>query len=280
MNYLNKITLSILTALSFLLIAGCSEDDNPVDQGDSPHLEANGVMLISNNDTLVTAATANDADVVGEIHVYEGEETADISVRFLNDEGEWISPDPEDQDHSMEIIIGNGDMIEAHVHDWEFHIGGLEEGETWIRVRVLHGDHADYLSPRLPVHVEHSEGHHGAPVGMRVKEGENVIVEADASNNVTGHLDVLAGDTTGLLEIYFFDENNIEFQPEADHHLSIEIMDTNTATVKTGTDIPNNTNVWVFTLTGLQTGTTNATFAPMHGDHSHYTSPAIEIHVE
>lgn len=98
--------------------SGCSkEEDNPVDPGQSAHLEANGAMLISGADTMVTAATANDADVVGEICLHEGEETEDIRLRFLNDEGQWIEPGANDTDHSLEIVIGNGDLIEAHVHE-------------------------------------------------------------------------------------------------------------------------------------------------------------------
>lgn len=279
-NHMFKFTLFIVTALSILLFAGCSDDDNPVNEDDSHHLEANGVMLISGTDTLVVAATANEDDVVGEIHLHEGEETDDITVRFLNDEGEWIEPEADDDDHALDIVIGNGDIIEAHVHDWEFHLDGLEEGETWIRVRVMHDDHADYVSPQLPVHVEHSEGHHGEPVGMRIKENGTVIVEADASNVVTGHLDVAVGSTTDLLEVFFFDEEDVEFQPEEDHDLVIDIVNLSIATVTIGEDVPGNTNHWVFTITGLEAGETDATFAPMHDDHAHYTSPVIHIHVD
>lgn len=217
--------------------------------------------------------------MVGEIHLYEGEETDDISVRFLDDEGAWIAPAADDANHSLEIVIGNGDMIEAHVSGWEFHIEGLGEGETWIRVRVLHGDHADYLSPRLPVHVEHSEGHHAAPVGMRLKQQGNILVQADSSNNVTGHLDVTVNDTTDLIEAFFFDADNVEFQPESNHSLSIVFANGSKASVRIGADIPGNTNIWAFTIIGSQAGSDTAVFSILHDGHSHYNSPAIEIHV-
>lgn len=142
---------------------------------------------------------------------------------------------------------------------------------------MLHGDHADYLSPRLPVCVEHSDEHHGAPVGMRLKQNGNILVVADASNNVTENLSVALNDTTQPLEAFFFDADNVEFQPEDDHSLQIVFADGGKATAKTGAEVPGNSSPWVFTLTGLAAGNDTAVFSILHGDHSHYNSPAISV---
>ena len=37
-----------------------------------------------------------------------------------------------------------------------FIILGLEEGETTIRIKINHGDHTDFVSPEIEIHV--SEG--------------------------------------------------------------------------------------------------------------------------
>ncbi len=276
-----RITLSVLLIGSLALLGiGCSEeDDNPVDTNGSEHFEAVGCMLISGSDTLMTITTSDSADVEGEIHVHEGDTTEIIETRFYSHEGEWFNP-AGDEIHSLFIVVGNGDVIEWIDHDWSFHLKGIMEGETWIRVRVDHEDHYGYLSPRLPVHVEHSEGAHGAPVGMRIKLNESVIIEADASNTVTGHFDLTVNSTSEPFEAFFYDEHDVEFQPETDHSLGITIDDPGLVEVKIGEEIPDNANIWKFMLKGLQAGATNASFSIMHGDHAHYVSPEIDVHVE
>ena len=45
--------------------------------------------------------------------------------------------------------------VEHHAEDgaWAFHIAGLAEGETTIRIKINHGGHVDFVSGEIEIHV-------------------------------------------------------------------------------------------------------------------------------
>jgi hypothetical protein len=265
-----------LMACSLAFWAGCSDDDDHDDHGH--HLEAVGTMLVHGNDTLLVAVGADPAGVVGELHVYEGETLGPLLIHFLDEEGHWYRPEAEPGGaHSLEILH-NQLMIQLAVEpsDWSFSVTGLEEGETTIVVRILHDDHADYVSPELPVHVEHGEGHHGPPVAMRLMAGETLLAESFANGTVSGELEVALG---GHLEFeaWFLDIDGVVFQPDEDHSLGVEI-EGGGLSVLTGGQIGAGVSPWRARLTGLAVGHEHLVFHILHGDHSHFSSP--EFHVD
>ncbi len=257
-------------------ITGCSDDDNPVDsENESEHFHAVGSKLVLDGEDVIVATTSDSADVTGLIELHEGEEV-ELEAWFLNDEGEWFYPaDDADAhaDHELEVVIGNGDMIEGDVHGWEVHLTGAGEGASWVRLRVKHIDHYGYLSPHLRTSIQHEEGYHGAPVGMFLVAGTDTLVHINSSNEVTGSIDVGAGSSTDAITLFLFDENDVVFQPGDDHSLGLVIDDEGIAT-STAQD------TWVFVINGLAAGETSAEFSILHGDHSHYDSPAVSIVVQ
>lgn len=265
--------------LALGLALGFTACDNDDDDEHGHHLEAVGVALVMGTDTLVMAATADPAQVEGELHVHEGETTGPVLVHFLDEEGHWFRPEADpDGEHSLEVLHNQLVLsVTVDQETWSFTATGNAEGETEIVVRILHDGHADYVSPSLPVHVEHTEGAHGAPVGMRLKSGGIVLAEAHADNTVTGGLTVAVG---AALEVdaWFLDAEGVEFQPGDDHRLGAT-SGHGLCAILTGAQISAETSLWTARLTGTGAGEDILEFQILHGDHSHYTSPDIPLTV-
>jgi|GEM_PF-2023379 len=269
-----RITILSFALLTTVIFTGCDDDSNPVDDNNtSEHLHAVGVKLVQNSQDIIVAETADSTDVVGLIEIDEGIEQH-FEVWFLNDENEWYYPGENVgnyPDHSMEIVLGNGDVLESDVEGWEVHLTGLHEGDSWIRIKVLHEGHSDYISPHLRTTVHHSEGAHGAPVGMYLKQNEEVIITANASNEISGEI-IIPNNSSETFTVWFFDEYGVEFQPEDDHFLSVEILNDQVIT--------SSVSSWDIELSGISSGTTMLSVTLMHGEHSHYSSPEITAMVE
>ncbi|MFH5883410.1 hypothetical protein ACG2F4_03790 [Halalkalibaculum sp. DA3122] len=146
-------TRSLFTLLfSFaLLITAC---DNPASSdGDSDHddhSEPYGLELIMNGETVIEYFNGQ---VTGDLHINEGEETALITVEFLNEEGEHIHDDDLDEEYSLGWNIENENILAIEQHDedgrWSFHMHGKSAGASKVQFQLLHGDHADFETPAV-----------------------------------------------------------------------------------------------------------------------------------
>ncbi|MXW80025.1 MAG: hypothetical protein F4Z57_13775 [Gemmatimonadetes bacterium] len=148
----NMSALSIFALALFM--ASCGDDDNPVDPDHhDDHAEAIGLIVRDSGAEIIRVESGA---VTGEIEVGHGKETALLSVRFIAEDGDLFTPD-EDDDYSLGWEIADESIAEVEQHDedgaWAFHIIGLEEGETTIRLKINHGDHADFVSPEIEIHV-------------------------------------------------------------------------------------------------------------------------------
>ncbi len=150
--------LKSISALSIfalaLFIAGCGDDDNPVDTHEEEHAEAVGLIVLDSGSEIVRVESDQ---VTGEIEVGHGRETALLSVRFIAEDGDLFTPD-EGDGFALDWEIADEGIaeVEHHAEDgaWAFHIIGLEEGQTTIRIKINHGGHADFVSPEIEIHVE------------------------------------------------------------------------------------------------------------------------------
>lgn len=142
--------LALLTALA---VGAC--DDDPTSPGDDHH-EPAGVRVTMNGATLVTV---QGQQITGSLTVAEGEETAHMSVVFLDDEGDPISPD---DDEFLEVEVTAESVAEFEQDtpgEFGGHLHGVAAGATTIRFRLMHGQvgspsaHSDYDSPLIPVVV-------------------------------------------------------------------------------------------------------------------------------
>ena len=190
-------------------------------------------------------------------------------IMFLDEHGDEIDP-PDDPEFTFGWTIADTDVVEV-VQDegdegsFEFHLRGLHEGETTIVLKVDHDGHTDFSTQPIPVHVESQEGQHGEPAGLRLKEEDSgeVLVEAPVAGEGTASdaLSVAVGDTTDHIATFFFDEDDVEFQPEApDHTLGIAVADTSLLAI----DPPAAPEYWAFRLIGKKAGTTTITLSILH----------------
>ena len=132
-------------------------DNTPVDtEHEEEHDEAIGLIVRDSGTEIVRVESG---DVTGEIEVGHGLKTALLSVRFIAEDGDLFTPD-EDDDYALDWEIADQSIaeVEHHAEDsaWAFHIIGLAEGQTTIRIKINHGGHADFVSPEIEIHVKES----------------------------------------------------------------------------------------------------------------------------
>ena len=133
------------------------DNDTPVDtEHEEEHDEAIGLIVRDSGTEIVRVESGQ---VTGEIEVGHGLKTALLSVRFIAEDGDLFTPD-EDDDYALGWEIADESIaeVEQYAEDgaWNFHIIGLEEGQTTIRIKINHGGHADFVSPEIEIHVEES----------------------------------------------------------------------------------------------------------------------------
>ena len=158
---------SIFALASF--IAGCG--DNPVDNDHEEHAGAEAVGLIL-RDSGTEIVRVENGQVTGEIEVGHGLETALLSVRFIDEDGDLFTPDADDG-YALDWEIADESIAEVEHHEedgaWSFHIVGLEEGQTTIVIKISHEGHADFVSKEIEIHVE--EGGPGSEDSHADEEG-------------------------------------------------------------------------------------------------------------
>ena len=133
-------------------------DNTLVDtEHEEEHAEAIGLIVRGSGTEIVRVESGY---VTGEIEVGHGLKTALLSVRFIAEDGDLFTPD-EDDDFSLGWEIADESIAEVEYHAennaWAFHIIGLAEGQTTIRIKINNGGHVDFVSPEIEIHVEESE---------------------------------------------------------------------------------------------------------------------------
>ncbi len=151
-----KKSMSALSIFALaLFIASCGDDDNPVqsDPHDEEHSDAVGLIV---RDSGAEIVRVEKGEVTGEIEVGHGKETALLTVRFIAEDGDLFTPD-EDEGYALDWEVADENIaeVEHHAEDgaWAFHIIGLAEGHTTIRIKINHENHADFVSPEIEIHV-------------------------------------------------------------------------------------------------------------------------------
>ncbi len=150
-----KLSLKTLFVLPLLIIAfsGC-EKDNPVEgDHDHEHAEAAGMVIAQNNVEIVRYEAG---EVSGQMTIKTGETTSILSVQFIDEhDGDLFTPE---EDHYVLAWTFADDNIAAIIQDestdkWEFKVQGIIAGETTVEMKIMHDDHADFVSLPVPVIV-------------------------------------------------------------------------------------------------------------------------------
>lgn len=151
-KYFTNAVFILLLSLTVLAI-GCS---NPAGDDDDheEHLHAEGAVLKMSGAEIVRIEEGEVKS--GNIEVNSGEETALITIYFLDENGDEFQPE-----HDYELRWDQIDTavaeIEQHEEDgkWSFHVVGVESGETSVRFRMWHTEegHSDFDTPAIPIIV-------------------------------------------------------------------------------------------------------------------------------
>jgi len=146
---------------------GCEEDDH-----DEDHTDAQGFVLENKSGTEVYKEFEGEI-VTNNLTLSVGD-TLELSIHFLDHDGEEIEHEEEEnhgEDEEELRITGNDESIaiveaEEHEegedededeHEMAIHIIGVSTGSTGFKLKLMHGEHADYTSTNnVPVTVTSS----------------------------------------------------------------------------------------------------------------------------
>jgi len=148
----------LLTSM-ILFTAGCEEDDHD-HYHDEEHTDADGFVLEDGSGTEVYREF--EGATTGTVTLAVGD-TLELSVHFLDHDGNEIEHDEEDED---ELSVSENDSniavfeVEEHEegeeehHGMALHVVGVSTGSTSFKLQLMHDGHADYTSTNnVPVTV-------------------------------------------------------------------------------------------------------------------------------
>ena len=146
----------LLTGMIFFII-GCEDDDHDHDE---EHTDADGFVLEDESGTEVYREF--EGATTGTVTLAVGD-TLELSVHFLDHDGNEIEHDEEDED---ELSVSENDSniavfeVEEHEegeeehHGMALHVVGVSTGSTSFKLQLMHDGHADYTSTNnVPVTV-------------------------------------------------------------------------------------------------------------------------------
>ncbi|MCS7081492.1 MAG: hypothetical protein N2561_03145 [Bacteroidetes bacterium] len=116
---------------------------------DEDHAEAEGLLLRIGAQEVVRVW---DARVTGSLSVRVGQELGPIEVYFLDENQRSFQPDP--SEYRLQLNVANSAIASVRSgSSWTFYLRGLAAGQTSLEIVLLHGGHADFRTPAIPVTV-------------------------------------------------------------------------------------------------------------------------------
>ena len=217
---------AVIAAVSIVVLTACEDDPTSPQEA---HFEAEGLELVDSGVRVFRYFQGEvDESVADAIEIDMGLSPL-LSVRFLGSDGTSIGT-PESEEHYLGWVVGDTNVVVVEQHEgelWEFHLIGREPGETTIEFRIYHGDHYDFHTIDLPLHVDAPamperiallEESTGTELATTVHEGEGTA---------TGVLTVGVGVTSGHIEVEFFAESGASMTPPEGLLYGIEVASTN-----------------------------------------------------
>jgi hypothetical protein len=270
-----SLRIVVISAIVLLtLIAGCKDEESPITPP-ADHFQPEGLMLRAEGDTVLYyfQGAVRPGDT---IKAPAGNNLSPhFTLTFLNAAGEVISP-PSTSTHHLGWTIGLNNVAEVYRDpgdEWNFHVRGKDSGYTTITLRVLHGDHADFTTQALPLHVSPLFVGEAAGVMLIDEESGDTLAMA-TSMGTTGSLTVPKDSTTDHMVVYFLDAEGIRFQPPVPpHSLGYQVLNTSVAELlPAGAAEP-----WAFQLRGIAAGTTGLRLKLLAEGIEEYVAPDITL---
>ena len=152
----------LLTGM-ILFTTGCEDDDHD-DHHEEGHTDADGFILEDESGNEVYREF--EGDIEGNVSLAVGE-TLELSVHFLDHEGNEIAHEEEGEDHEDGLAVSGNDVsiavveVEEHEeggdhdeHGMAIHVTGVSSGSTSFQLQLMHDGHSDYTSTNnVPVTV-------------------------------------------------------------------------------------------------------------------------------
>jgi hypothetical protein len=137
--------LAVVLAVSFSACDWVDEHDE--------HTEAEGLILRIDG---VDSVTVREAQVTGRLLVSVGETTPLVQVVFLDHDGDEIRAADIEEDSKLAWQVLNPQVASVSQptgQPWAFRLEGTTVDTTSLRLMLMHGDHADFTTPWIPVEV-------------------------------------------------------------------------------------------------------------------------------
>ncbi|MGQ9820094.1 MAG: hypothetical protein ACUVQ1_09275 [Candidatus Kapaibacteriales bacterium] len=152
MNFKNIFyRLFILISILTIITSACSEKSTTEH---SDHTEAIGMILYYNTSPFFKVVKGNiDTNVSKEL-VFKLNTSYLLEVKFIDEDGEEITPTEEGK--SLSWTLDDSNLVDIKVvptEKWKFSIMGLKIGTTNIQFFLNHYDHPDFRTPLLPLRV-------------------------------------------------------------------------------------------------------------------------------
>ncbi|MDZ7721345.1 MAG: hypothetical protein U5R06_00610 [candidate division KSB1 bacterium] len=141
-----------MPALLFFLSVGCDQD-NPVAPHNHEHAEAVGLVLFQDSQEIVRY---QDGNMSGEVNLTVGEKTPWLAVSFIDEHDGHLFV-PEGDHYSMAWSVADESVAEIEQsadNIWLFRILGQKQGQTEFEIKIMHEQHADFVSLPIPIQVE------------------------------------------------------------------------------------------------------------------------------
>lgn len=142
--------VAVAAMVSVLALAACgTETEN------GEHHEPHEVELVMGSDVLATFEVGG-TSWEGSLEVNAGAETGQIEVRFLDDEGDELHFEDEDEPVTLGVKVADEAIVEfvpSAPGAFTGKFRGKMEGETGVTIELLHGDHADVTTSPLQAKV-------------------------------------------------------------------------------------------------------------------------------
>ena len=145
----------------FLFTTGCEDDDHNHDH-DEEHTDADGFVLEDESGSELYKEF--EGTMTGTVTLSVGD-TLELSVHFLDHEGNEIDHEGDEEDEDDLVISENDSNIaiveveeheegEEEHHETAIHVIGVSAGSTSFKLQLMHEGHADYTSTNnVPVTV-------------------------------------------------------------------------------------------------------------------------------
>ena len=145
----------------FLFTTGCEDDDHNHDH-DEEHTDADGFVL---EDESGSELYKEFEGTMTETVTLSVGDTLELSVHFLDHEGNEIEHEGDEEDEDELVISENNSNIaiveveeheegEEEHHEMAIHVIGVSAGSTSFKLQLMHEGHADYTSTNnVPVTV-------------------------------------------------------------------------------------------------------------------------------